>query len=697
MKNLKRVSALVFAAMTLMWVSQPSHALGFGRPSSQAVLGDTLRVTVPLRLEPGEDLNDDCLAADVYFGDEKIAAASVRTALQDGKSSGERVLKVSTTALINEPVVTVYLAAGCHARITRKFVAFADPPGMAMPSFGEAPVAMEAVGADERAAALVASAPRTKAPARRAAASGQATAKEGQPKAAPKKAPRDAETMDNVALAEAPRTSARAARMVPEPEGVVRPSQRAQLRAEQRLSDANRAPAGDTGGRLVLDSAEPQELELPDLRMSASMGVMLQADDASPEVLARRRAAAALWQALNATPESVARDRQRVGDLEKRLAELTAENQRSKQALADAQGLGGSGKWIVLLGAIALIAVGVALYLARKAKAQGKPKDAWYEQADSRPREPTDADAAELERTSAFVRTPDAEAQPDGDPPSSKSAMPPAPDVFMPPPPSLAKQKLHEAVPDVSAAPSASSIAMAAMVSQSAEPLREVSVEELIDLEQQAEFFVVLGQDDAAIGLLESHVTQTTGASPLPYLKLLEIYRRLGRKDDYERVQAQFNPRFNAHAPAWDADPQQGHTLDEYPGVVERLQSLWSVPAKAMEVLEKSLTRPDASTDTFDLSAYRELLFLYAVARDLSERELHDRANIDLLLPSLDGVPVDERAQESATAGVVEDSGEPLMVTRPIKAQPEALPSLSLDFHLDDLPEPGQDASAVKH
>ena len=31
---------------------------------------------------------------------------------------------------------------------------------------------------------------------------------------------------------------------------------------------------------------------------------------------------------------------------------------------------------------------------------------------------------------------------------------------------------------------------------------RDVSVEELIDLEQQAEFFVVLGQDEAAIDLL---------------------------------------------------------------------------------------------------------------------------------------------------------------------------------------------------
>ena len=162
------------------------------------------------------------------------------------------------------------------------------------------------------------------------------------------------------------------------------------------------------------------------------------------------------------------------------------------------------------------------------------------------------------------------------------------------------------------------------------EALREVSVEELIDLEQQAEFFVVLGQDDAAIDLLEGHVQSTTGASPLPYLKLLEIYQRLGQRADYERVQTDFNARFNGYAPAWESDLQQGHTLSDYPGVVERIQSLWPTPARAMELLEKSLTRPDRDAETFDLPAYRELLFLYAVARDLSERDARDRQDVAL-------------------------------------------------------------------
>ena len=114
---------------------------------------------------------------------------------------------------------------------------------------------------------------------------------------------------------------------------------------------------------------------------------------------------------------------------------------------------------------------------------------------------------------------------------------------------------------------------VAPMVPESAGPRRELSVEELIDLEQQADFFVVLGQDEAAIDLLMGHVRSSGGVSPLPYLKLLEIYRRRGEHDSYERVRERFNRRFSAYAPDWDVDLTHGRTLESYPGVVPRLRS----------------------------------------------------------------------------------------------------------------------------
>ena len=158
-------------------------------------------------------------------------------------------------------------------------------------------------------------------------------------------------------------------------------------------------------------------------------------------------------------------------------------------------------------------------------------------------------------------------------------------------------------------------------------------------------------------------------------------------------VLSEFNKRFNAYAPSWESDLQHGHSLADYPGVIERLQALWAAPAKAMEVLEKSLTRPDSSTDTFELPAYRELLFLYAVARDLSERDASPaKGDVDLLLPVVDmgGVAStsDSSAPETVNAGL--PIIEPLMATRPIKAQPDILPSFDLDQQLDDIAEPAE-------
>jgi hypothetical protein len=165
---------------------------------------------------------------------------------------------------------------------------------------------------------------------------------------------------------------------------------------------------------------------------------------------------------------------------------------------------------------------------------------------------------------------------------------------------------------------------------------RDVSIEELLDLEQQAEFFVALGQDDAAIDLLVEHLRSTGGGSPLPYLKLLEIYRRRDEPQAYERTRARFNDRFNAYAPDWDSDLLGGRSLEEYEGIVPRLQQAWPRPLDAMAELEALLFRKSRG-ELFDLPAYREVLFLYALARDLLEREPSDSVQVDILLPLAEG------------------------------------------------------------
>jgi pilus assembly protein FimV len=170
-------------------------------------------------------------------------------------------------------------------------------------------------------------------------------------------------------------------------------------------------------------------------------------------------------------------------------------------------------------------------------------------------------------------------------------------------------------------------------------PRRAVSAEELIDLEQQAEFFVTLGQDDAAVDLLLNHIGSAGGISPLPYLKLLEIHRHRADREAYERVREQFNQRFNAYAPAWEDRNAPARSLEDDADVMARLQAAWPTPARAMGVLEPLLFRQGTSEPVFDLAAYREVLFLYEVARDLAEHESRP-STVDFELPLEDAPSV---------------------------------------------------------
>jgi len=153
-------------------------------------------------------------------------------------------------------------------------------------------------------------------------------------------------------------------------------------------------------------------------------------------------------------------------------------------------------------------------------------------------------------------------------------------------------------------------------------PPRPVSVEELLDLDQQVDFFIALGQEQSAVDLLLGHVRSTGGTNALPYFKLLEIYRSQGDEEAYERTRERFNQRFNAYAPDWAGDLAGGRTLEGYPEVVQRLQRAWTHPLRAVAELESLLLRR-ADLEPFDLPAYREMLMLHALVRDLPAGTLH--------------------------------------------------------------------------
>jgi hypothetical protein len=158
------------------------------------------------------------------------------------------------------------------------------------------------------------------------------------------------------------------------------------------------------------------------------------------------------------------------------------------------------------------------------------------------------------------------------------------------------------------------------------------SVDQLSELDRQADASIASGDDEAAIDLLMGHLRRSGGASPMPYLKLLDIYRRRGDSEAYERIRERFGRRFNCKSAPFAGEPVPGRPLDAYPGVIERLQACWAEPERAVAVLESLIGRSQAGDPGFDLPAFVELTLLHRVARDLRERDSGPEA-VDLPLP----------------------------------------------------------------
>ncbi len=583
----------------------PVHALGLGPGPQSVTLGQPLDLSITARLDSGESLGPECVSAEVWVGEQRAVPASVSLRPATGANASAVIIRVSTALVIDEPVVTVQLQAGCVSRVSRRYVAFADPvPAPAAVSVLPPVASLPAPPAATlpQAETLLERAPVTAAESPRAAAS-----------PAPPGPPRDAVVPSKRAEQRAARLAARrqAAAAVPAKKSIAKAATAAATQA---------APAATKQAKLAPTPAA-QAAPTPRLRLDP-VDATTTAATAGPEVI--EQAFAAVSQAASAARASAAAASaaaERMAALERTLERAKSEARGSQSEIERLRALVNrplpAQDWFWPLIAVMLAVALLAAWLAWRLRAMQRTQEvAWarasaFAAADVPTKETS---PLPLINTMPPQTTPSALSRPeplsaasddadDADGPGSGMHRAMARTVVLPP-----TARVDEASP------------------------RDVSIEELIDIDQQAEFFIALGQDSAAIDMLVAHLRNTGGGSPLTYLKLLEIYRRVGDHDAYERTRTRFNQRYNAYAPQWGADLAQGKSLEDYDAVVPRLTQAWTRPLDAMAELEALLFRKSRG-ELFDLPAYRDVLFLYALARDLMDREPSDADQVDLLLP----------------------------------------------------------------
>ncbi len=601
---------VIFAATAL--ASQQVWALGFGRAVSDAVLGQSFTFTVPISVDPGERFGLDCVSTQVYYGDSPLLPNAVRTDLERGTADNTWIVKITATTPIEEPIVEVALSAGCERRFTRRFSVFADPPTLGttaaqLPQVAPL-VARAATGATTPGAAGASSTGAT------ASSGGHALrhAASGIPGAMGSPRPHVVRKGPTMALANelnAAPTAAPSARHVVDA-GSARLAGPRVSTPTPSLADVSRLVLDPGVSHLKLDMEEPI---IPPAAAGSGASIGLsELDDVDT------RALKALEQSILAAKHDSQVERDQAAKLQAELATARSRNDWMP--------------WLFGLLAVALAAIAALVWKLRQQNRIAHSD--WFNQSRLGPLEPI------------------------APPPASEPVSPASATIAVAPfdmrdrAGAPAEERLDDLAlhddgdargPNVMVDPSATRPldrqAMAAVMAPEATP-RELSVEELLDLEQQADFFIALGQEDAAVDLLMSHLRSAGGQSPLPYTKLLEIYKRQGDRSAYERTRARFNRRFNAYAPDWDTGPSAGRSLEDYPDTIALLVGAWASPIDAMAILEGLLFKRDDTSELFDLPAYRDVLVLYSLARDLWQ---HGGGNtgtqVDVLLPLDDSAP----------------------------------------------------------
>ena len=121
------VKAAIFCCMLLGGVA-PALALTLGSLPGPVWIGRSMDVALALYAEAGEDMSALCLEADVFYADTRQDPRSVSLSFKAGLPGQPAMLRIASAALVNEPMVTLHVRAGCVHKTSRRYVLLADPP-----------------------------------------------------------------------------------------------------------------------------------------------------------------------------------------------------------------------------------------------------------------------------------------------------------------------------------------------------------------------------------------------------------------------------------------------------------------------------------------------------------------------------------------------------------------------------------------
>jgi len=585
-------SIIRLLGFALLLAALESQALTLGRMRGAALIGQGLDVTIQVQTDPGEAPSSLCFEAEVFHADARQDPARVQLSVEPTQAPQTVNVRIQSSTVVDEPVVTIYLRAGCNQKISRRYVMLADivsePLSPVAVQAPPVPLVMPPAGATVGASASMS-------PAVPAAAA--------------------ATTTGNATVARSP-VPAKPARVAaprkPAPAKVVAPSP-----APTAAQTSEKLVAGRAAGqsRLKLDPLEVLSERVATLESSTA--------SAPAEQAAREARDAQRLQALESSVKNLlavaTRNEANLADLRARLQQAEADRYANPLVY-------------VLVALLLACLAGIAFLLTRRGGAGGTGGNWW-------------SGTTHAQNTVSSADIPTSGARRSGFSPMSAPAPLSAPDSLPAAEPTRQQQAQRDGPPsrpapitqvDVSLVEMSESTFDRLMQSGtthsavrkpspptehgqppgSAPPRRLLNTDELFDIRQQAEFFVSLGQTDQAVRILENRISESGETSPLAYLDLLKIFHSLGLKADFRQVREDFNLLFNARVPEFASFANEGRDLDAYPDIVDSLVKAWGKP-EILTTIEALVFRDQWTShhELLDLAVFRDLLLMHAVAQ----------------------------------------------------------------------------------
>jgi hypothetical protein len=134
-----------------------------------------------------------------------------------------------------------------------------------------------------------------------------------------------------------------------------------------------------------------------------------------------------------------------------------------------------------------------------------------------------------------------------------------------------------------------------------------------------AEVMLSMGLTDGAAQTLTDHIRAHPRQALFHWLKLLDIYRKSGMKDDFEKSAQEIQQHFNMAPPDWDpaGTDTKSPDLESYAHIISRVQELWPRRSCA-EYLNRLLEDNRGGTRSgFPQPVVEEILLLVALLKDL--------------------------------------------------------------------------------